>query len=619
MLSRLPINISAPAIIALPVLMLGIWLSLMWNSLARESITELADQNVKQIHELADTKIDDLVSIPPRICELNAYFIRTGILDVSDLTTWKQPLLEELEAFDMLSAITWGSDDGRSTWIARYSDGSVRWDVKNAASSTTMLEYTVDESGNISDVPSDEFEYNLFSRPWYTTPRDAGRGAWTKPYVWAGGTDTENVTIGISYGIPMYDPDGNLEGVIDADFSLTDLSRFLQSIKVGKSGIAILTTNDGFLLATSNNTPIADELGNLLHATNSPDFRIVAAGRQFNHESTPSFLMRTVRLDHENYRLMISAVGDRFGLDWRLVTIVPEKDFLQKVDSEANRSTAVSIGAVIIAIVIGLLAARWLITPLLTLVRAVRRIGKGDLETRVEIGHAPEYVALADAINEMSESLNDSRARENLLNRELDHRVKNMLAQIAALCTQAQSRASTDRPLLEDLAGQVTSLSGVHELLGATGQTGLPLEELVKQCCEPYLQNDRQLKISGTRLFVEPKAAMCLALVCNELANNARKYGSLSVDSGYIRANWHIEHDPDGSNWMTLKWTEHDGPPTPEEFVPSFGTRMLQAMIPYDVSGTVEIDLKATGLEFKTRIPIDYFSGIPVSTPKKKR
>ena len=153
MLSRLPINISAPAIIALPVLMLGIWLSLMWNSLARESITELADQNVKQIHELADTKIDDLVSIPPRICELNAYFIRTGILDVSDLTTWKQPLLEELEAFDMLSAITWGSDDGRSTWIARYSDGSLRWDVKNDASSTTMLEYTVDESGNISDVP----------------------------------------------------------------------------------------------------------------------------------------------------------------------------------------------------------------------------------------------------------------------------------------------------------------------------------------------------------------------------------------------------------------------------------------------------------------------------------
>ena len=53
------------------------------------------------------------------------------------------------------------------------------------------------------------------------------------------------MTIGISYGIPLYDPDGNLEGVIDADFSLTDLSRFLQSIKVGKSGIAILTTNDG--------------------------------------------------------------------------------------------------------------------------------------------------------------------------------------------------------------------------------------------------------------------------------------------------------------------------------------------------------------------------------------
>ena len=103
------------------------------------------------------------------------------------------------------------------------------------------------------------------------------------------------------------------------------------------------------------------------------------------------------------------------------------------------------------------------------------------------------------------------------------------------------------------------------------------------------------------------------------MANNARKYGSLSVDSGYIQAYWHIEHDSDGSNWMTLNWTELGGPPTPDEFVPSFGTKMLQAMIPYDVSGTVEIDLKKSGLEFKTRIPIDYFSGIPVSNSKKSR
>ncbi|MDG2094154.1 MAG: hypothetical protein P8J89_02660, partial [Phycisphaerales bacterium] len=186
MTSRFPINLMAPVLIGIPVLALGIWLSLMWNHESRAAVKVLAHDKIEQIHELAALKIHDMTQIPPLICKLNEAFIRDDELDPDDLMSWHPRLLDELLIFRMISSITWGSADGRGLWLGRYADGNMFFAVKDDGDSKTMREWELNKDGSLPDVPTNSFELELRSRPWYSIPTAQGKGAWTNPYIWAG-------------------------------------------------------------------------------------------------------------------------------------------------------------------------------------------------------------------------------------------------------------------------------------------------------------------------------------------------------------------------------------------------------------------------------------------------
>ena len=416
MFSRLPITVSAPLLFAVPVLFVGVSLSVMWRHESRQAaVTELADQNIQQIHDLAATKVADVLSTPVRICKVNAHLVRSGALDPKDLQAWQSTLVRQAQAFDMLSAITWGGADGRCAWVSRYADGSCFWAVKNDPTAAKMNEWRLNDTGEISKEPPNTFDFDLFSRPWFATPKAAGKATWSEPYVWLGGGDSADMTLGLSFGIPLYDSAGALMGVVDADFSLNDLSDFLGSINVGKTGVAVLATSDGRLLAASNDTPIVTAEGERVYAYKSPDPLIVGAAKFIDDAEVVRDTHAEIEVAGDVQYLRASPVGRELGLDWTLATIVPERDFIADIESEFRRSFVRSLIAVALTVLVGLVAARWLVKPLVRLVTTVRRIGQGDLETRVRIRHSPEYSKLADEINEMTLGLKDRmRMRESL-------------------------------------------------------------------------------------------------------------------------------------------------------------------------------------------------------------
>jgi serine phosphatase RsbU (regulator of sigma subunit) len=364
---------------------------------------------------MAATKVADELSIPVRLCQLNEHLVQSGALDRSDLQGWRPTLVRQAEAFDMLSAISWGGSDGRSVWVSRYADGTYFWAIKEDASATTMSEWRLDEEGRIGDEPTGRFDFHLASRPWFSTPRDAGKATWSEPYAWVGGVGSEGSTLGISYGIPLYDATNEFLGVVDADFSLHDFSRFLQSLQIGKTGVAVLTTRDGKLLAASVDTPLVTPDGQRVSVNQSSDPLIAGAAQVLGQAESVGARHAEVEVEDDIHYLLASPVGREVGLDWTLVTIIPEKDFVADIEAGFRRSWLASLVAVALAVGAGLAAARWLVNPLVKLVTAVRRIGQGDLDTRVHLRHAPEYTNLAEEINEMTAGLRDRlRMRESL-------------------------------------------------------------------------------------------------------------------------------------------------------------------------------------------------------------
>ena len=401
-------------LVGLPVLVVGVTLSFMWGRQSRHAVTELADRNIEQIHALAAAKVADVLSTPPRICRVNAYLVRSGTLDPSDLTPWREMLFQQTQAFDMLSSVTWGGAAGRCTWVCRYADGSIYWGIKNDPTAATMSEFRLD-AGEFPSSPTSSFEFDVYSRPWFRKPFETTEPAWSEPYVWVGAVGSEETTLGISYGIPLYEADGTFIGVADADFTVTGLSDFLGSIRIGKTGVAAIVSDDGRLIATSDDTPIVEGDGARVTLADSAA-PLLQAAAPFVASSDPRRGVDTeVRAQEEIHYLRTSPVGNEVGLDWTLVTIIPERDFIADIQREFRRSSVTSLFAVIAAIVVGIVAARWLVTPIVTLVTTVRRIGRGDLETRVDIRHAPEYVNLGNEINAMTVGLQDRmRMRESL-------------------------------------------------------------------------------------------------------------------------------------------------------------------------------------------------------------
>jgi sigma-B regulation protein RsbU (phosphoserine phosphatase) len=414
MLSRLPIKLTAPIAIAAPTLVLGALLSLLWHATSTRAVTDLADQSIDQIHDHVSTHIDTLLSIPVRVCDVNAHLVRSGVLDVDDLASWRETLFEQARAFDMLSAITWGDADGRSAWISRYADGSLFFALKDDPASDTMLEWRVAPDGSIPATPTNEFAFDLYTRPWFTTPRDAGEAGWSEPFVWVGGADADEPTLGLAYGIPLTSPDGSFLGVIDADFSLNDLSTFLSTIEIGQTGFAVLATMDARLLAASNDTPITAG-GERVNAYESPDPLVVATANAIGDAEAVLGGHAEIAVAGERYLFRASPIGRAVGLDWTLATIIPESDFTAGIERGFRRSAAISAIAILAALALGVGAALLLVRPIVAAVTYARRIGRGDLDLRVALSGSTELVHLGDELDHMVAGLRDRvRMREAL-------------------------------------------------------------------------------------------------------------------------------------------------------------------------------------------------------------
>ncbi|MBA2116757.1 SpoIIE family protein phosphatase [Bremerella alba] len=406
-LTRLPIRVLAPLLFGIPVLIVGVWLSLTWNRQSQNAVTQLAEQSIDEIHRTTAGKIADVLSIPVQVCQVNKHLIATKALSPDELASWRPTFVHESKTFDMLSAISWGSGDGRTVWVSRYADGSTYWAIKSDSSSEMMEEWKLNSDGDVIQDSKNSFEFRLETRPWFQAPRDAKRPTWSDPFVWVGGGGGEETTLGISYGIPIYQANRTLLGIVDADYSLNDLSSYLGKLKIGKTGMAFMLSSDGKLLATSDGSKIISADGTQLPASQSENPKITAAARYLESQDSQNDVSTHIDLNGETFYLHASQVGSEVGLDWKLLTIVPEKDFVGDIEAEFARSWITSLVAVIFAVGLGFLAARWLVAPLASIGDSVRRIGQGDLETRLEIQHAPEYTHLATEINKMAEGLQD--------------------------------------------------------------------------------------------------------------------------------------------------------------------------------------------------------------------
>jgi two-component sensor histidine kinase len=185
---------------------------------------------------------------------------------------------------------------------------------------------------------------------------------------------------------------------------------------------------------------------------------------------------------------------------------------------------------------------------------------------------------------------------------ELDHRVKNVLAQVDGVITSTNQGGRSISDFIRSLRGRIQSMAAAHTLLSESRWQGVGLDDLVRTEVAPY-STGSNFRMSGTNLTLTPAEAQGLAKVLHEMATNAAKYGALSIPGGQVSVSW--THKPNGTAaTLILEWVETGGPPVASKSQSSYGTDLIRNLIPHELGGRVDLAFLKQGVNCRIEIPL---------------
>ncbi len=195
-----------------------------------------------------------------------------------------------------------------------------------------------------------------------------------------------------------------------------------------------------------------------------------------------------------------------------------------------------------------------------------------------------------------------NEAQQDLLSAELDHRVKNVLARVAAVIRQTQRRIGTIDEFVKALDGRIESIAAAHALLSESRWSGAGLTDLIRDQLAPYT-TEANTTISGPDVMLTSAETQAVAVVMHELVTNAAKYGALSRPDGRVSVTWD-RANADASAILTVTWRELGGPPIAAPVQSGYGSSLIRDLIPHELGGTVELIFSSDGACCKIEIPL---------------
>ena len=189
----------------------------------------------------------------------------------------------------------------------------------------------------------------------------------------------------------------------------------------------------------------------------------------------------------------------------------------------------------------------------------------------------------------------------NSLTRELNHRVKNTLANVLSIVALTRRRAKSLEDFASGLDGRIRALSATHDLLTQSEWGTTPLLAVLEAELAPYVNAaEATLDLTGPDVELAPNDALSFGLAIHELATNASKYGALSVEAGTLRVTWtRLRED-----LVEVVWQEGDGPPVPTDRKRGFGTELIEKIVAHELKHPVDLRFAPEGVRCVLRVPI---------------
>jgi len=146
--------------------------------------------------------------------------------------------------------------------------------------------------------------------------------------------------------------------------------------------------------------------------------------------------------------------------------------------------------------------------------------------------------------------------QQQLLLKELSHRVGNTLAVIQSMFRRSVQHATDMRELETVFVARLLNLSAVYKHLSEQQWQSANVGDLIRAAIQPYCASDyADCELEGSEIWVSASMALSLMMILHELAANAAKHGAFARKGGTLRVRWQ-KGAPEENEALQLEWQE---------------------------------------------------------------
>ncbi len=226
------------------------------------------------------------------------------------------------------------------------------------------------------------------------------------------------------------------------------------------------------------------------------------------------------------------------------------------------------------------------------------RPARDSLVLTVAIGVTMLLVGLLFA-SKLATQLVRAEGQRSLLMNELNHRVKNTLSAVQAIVARGLPDIPENEAYRTAAESRLLALSSAHNILSTQKWESAVLADIARAVIEPYGTRER-LILEGPEVILAPRIAIPVAMVLNELATNAVKYGALSAGAGQLRLAWsHVPGDR-----LRLEWRESGGPVAQPPRKRGYGSRFIERAVSAELKGAYASAYPPEGFTCTIEIPL---------------
>ena len=405
---------------------------------SRRAVNDVVGRLRNEITARISQHLSGFLATPHQINANNAYAMRRGGLDPTDPDKLAHHFWQQVHIFDSVTSIYFGNPQGGLALGGREGPEDLYYVITTEDFARgTFHKRLTDAEGNPGELMTAIPDFDARERPWYTGALAAAGPTWSDIYVLFTGQD-----MALPASRPVYDLEGNLLGVVSIDIFLSHLSDFLQSLEVGKTGQSFIIERSGLLVAASTGEIPLIEINGVdarISAADSGDL-LTREAALFLHNAFGDYQhidageKLTFELEGARHFIQATPYRDDYGIDWLIVVVIPEADFMAQVESDNRVTLLLVMLSLLISVALGVITSDWVAQPVLRLNASAQALAQGTWKTPQEpTTWIAEIHQLTVSFNDMAlrlqETLSDLKA-EIIAREYIQHERERLLEQV---------------------------------------------------------------------------------------------------------------------------------------------------------------------------------------------